>query len=274
MAAAPLTSDWGRLSKKLLASFYAVDYDGNPTENSPEVIAPIIEGGSFSMQMNWQSPFENMGPESKAPALTALIQSGALLPLQDRAGESTKVVGNVAPQLQRAIDSVGSGTDSFGITGTQSSLRDLRGVSGVTKINSTQIFSGMAPAKFSMTLLFRAWRDAYKEVEEPLRQLQKWAVPIDLAEQGAIVGNLSGEFGNLALLDISRLLPSRAPTLIAMRYGNTTFQKLVIESIEEPITSPRGKDGFYTEIAVPITLATLTALDRDDIVSAFPGRAT
>ena len=44
---------------------------------------------------------------------------------------------------------------------------------------------------------------------------------------------------------------------------------MVIESIEEPITSPRDKNGNYVECVIPMTLATLTALDRADIVSYF-----
>jgi hypothetical protein len=36
---------------------------------------------------------------------------------------------------------------------------------------------------------------------------------------------------------------------------------MVIETIGEPI----DQDGYYTEITMPLTLATLTALDRDDL---------
>lgn len=275
--AAPLTSQWGGLSELLLARIFAVDYDGErKPDDMAEVVAPILEGGSFALQMNWQSPFENMGPESKAPALTALIQSGALIPLARQNAERANAIGDftgLGPTLGSFSEDTASFLQNAGVIAGNESLADLRGASGITRINSSQIFSGMAPAKFAVTLLLRAWSDPYKEVELPLRQLMNWAVPIELAPEGVLLGNLSGANAGTAIASIRRLLPSKAPTLLSMRYGNALYQRLVIESMEEPITSPRGRDGYYTEIAIPMTLATLTALDRSDIAKTYPGRA-
>ena len=58
--------------------------------------------------------------------------------------------------------------------------------------------------------------------------------------------------------------PSIAPAKIAMQYKGRTFSPLVIESIGMPLSSPVNKDGLYVELAVPMTLCSLTAIDRED----------
>ena len=42
------------------------------------------------------------------------------------------------------------------------------------------------------------------------------------------------------------------------------YSPLVIESIGQPIDSAIDSDGRYVELLVPMTLCTLTAIDRDD----------
>lgn len=252
-----LGSDWGKLSRFLRLRMQPVDYDGNLIASDKAIEAPLIEGATVGIQGNWQSPFENMGPDSKAPAFTALLQSGALLPLARREAEALEDVG--------ALQGPALGTvTQLGLNSVET-LKDLRGRTGITKINSTQIFNGMPPMKLSGSLLFRAWRDPYQEVELPLRKLQSWAVPVKLADQGVILGNLSGDNYNEDILSLKRLLPSAAPPLLKVRWGNQAFPPMVIESYEEPITSPMSADGYYIECVVPITLATLTALDREDL---------
>ena len=59
-------------------------------------------------------------------------------------------------------------------------------------------------------------------------------------------------------------MPSKSPTRIAMKYKGRIYSPLVIESIGQPMTSPIDKNGRYVELAIPMTLCTLTALDRND----------
>jgi hypothetical protein len=47
-------------------------------------------------------------------------------------------------------------------------LRNAAGRTGITKLNSTQIFSGMPPVKFSFTAHFRALTDPQSEVRDPI----------------------------------------------------------------------------------------------------------
>lgn len=259
-----LSSQWDLLSRFLILSIQAVDYDGKPIEGEPTVEAPIMEGATLSIQANWQSPFENMGPDSKAPALTALVQSGALLPLARREASATEEILS----QESALSGVAT---QLSINGAES-LEGLRGAAGVTKINSTQIFNGMPPVKIACSLIFRAWLDPYKEVELPIRKLQSWAVPQFLAPQGVILGNLSGDNFDKDIISLGRLLPSKAPPILKVVYGNQSYPPMVIESYEEPITSPKSKDGYYTEVVLPITLATLTAIDRNDLALIYQKR--
>ena len=155
------------------------------------------------------------------------------------------------------------------LKGVVADLKDLRGSTGITKINSTQIFGGSSPSKISLTLLFKAWSDPIKEVEAPLRKLMEWAVPQALAQQGVLTGLVTGAKAANRRNIVNYLLPSTAPRLVSFRYGQRYFQKMVIESISEPLTSPRDKDDHYTSCSVGITLATLKSLERKDIAPYF-----
>lgn len=238
-----LTSEWTGLSGYLIASFYEVDSKGVMVEGSKVVKAPLTEA-NLDATLNWQSPFEQMGPESKAPTLFAMLQSGALQPIADAL---TKGVGQGDAQKKS--------TDF---------LKQFEGRTGITKLNSVQVFSGMPPIKISVTALFRAWQTPASEVEAPVNQLMAWALPKNLANNSTLfsraVDALKG--GDTTALDV--LLPSQAPTLIGMRYKNHTYAPLVIESIGLPINSPVNSGGEYLEMLIPMTLCTLTALDKQD----------
>ncbi|WP_430233198.1 hypothetical protein [Nitrosomonas communis] len=55
-----------------------------------------------------------------------------------------------------------------------------------------------------------------------------------------------------------------APPNVAMRYKECIYSTLVSESISDPISSPVDASGRYVEKLVPMSLATLTAIDRND----------
>ena len=59
-------------------------------------------------------------------------------------------------------------------------------------------------------------------------------------------------------------MPSKSPNKISFRYKNRTFAPMVIESIGMPLQSPIDSSGNFVELLVPMTLCSLTALDRDD----------
>jgi hypothetical protein len=249
-----LTSLWDGLSPHLIASFYPVTRSHDSYHDSgwikPQaaatVLAPLTEA-SMEVTLNWQSPFESAGPESRAPALMAMLQSGQLQPILDAIPNSAGKPGLI-DQIKASLTGM---SDQF------------VGRTGITKLNSTQVFSGMPPVKIQATAVFRAWRDAVREVEAPFDQLMQWALPASLSPDGSI-------FARLLLLAqgkgnaVDALVPSFAPVTIAMRYKNRIYSPLVIESSTFPLDAPITSDGHYIELVVPMTLCSLTAIDRQD----------
>lgn len=227
-----LSSVWDGMNPHLIARFWAVKYDGTATGDGGTVRAPLSEA-QLDVTMNWQSPFENMNLDSKAPAITGLLQANLLSQAAQAIKESTNSLINIEKM-------VGS----------------FEGRTGITKLNSTQIFYGMPPVKIQCTAIFRAWADAMWEVEDPFNQLMEWALPVDLAKDFASAVPGLGAVGVL--------LPSKAPTPIAMLYKGRTFKPLVIEQISQPLASPIDKDGKFMQLVVPMTLCSLTAIDRAD----------
>ncbi|MGY6154126.1 hypothetical protein [Paraburkholderia graminis] len=161
-----LSSRWDGLNPNLIARLYPVERSdsgdgwvqsfGSRTVSTAEnfnisdafeVWAPITDG-TQEMSLNWVSPFEGAGAESKVPTLSAMLQSGQLTPdmagILNRMSPGSTVAGNVVKLL-----------------------RDATGRTGITKLNSTQVFSGMPPVKFSFTAHFRALIDPQSEVRDP-----------------------------------------------------------------------------------------------------------
>lgn len=262
-----LSSKWDGLNPHLIAKFYPVKLADNgndwvqsfdtrtlsaadnfTVDDGYEVWAPLTDG-SQEMTLNWNSPFEGTGAESKAPSISAMLQSGTLTAdlqtLLSRISGGSAVAGNVVKLLRSAT-----------------------GRTGITKLNSTQVFSGMPPVKFSFTAHFRALIDPYTEVRQPVTQLEQWALPQYLANDGVIAGALQN---GLKQSPLETIYPSVAPQLLAMRYGDQTILPIVIESISKPFTVPRSSKGEVLNVAIQLTVATLTAIDRRDVAGFFNG---
>lgn len=227
------------LSKHLIASFYEVkrSKDGkswDPVPGGPIVKAPLTEA-SMEIVLSWNSPFEGAVADKGMPTISAMLQSGAIQPYLDLLGVNG---------------------------GTASTVQSFVGRTGITKLNSTQVFSGMPPVKIQASALFRAWSDPLTEVEAPFNQLMLWALPEELAPDGAILSMVKAVKDDTSKLQA--LLPSKSPTCIAMTYKGRTYSPLVLESISFPMNSPVDKNGNFVELLIPMTLCTLTAIDRAD----------
>ena len=264
-----LSSRWDGLHDSLLCHIRPIDYDGAFIGDT-EVVAPVLAGGTLSSEFNWQSPFESMSPETKAPALSAMLQSGAVLPLvnatRDALSQASVPGSNSITGL--LVDTLSSAATSAA-NHIYGAVRSLRGRTGVTKLNSEQIFNGIPPAKLALTLYFRAWSDPASEVMAPLTQLITWAHPEYLSPDGVLSGVITGSSRQGGILN--SLLPSKAPNLLNIRFGGQVFQQMVIEGIEVPVTSPRDRNGNWTKVELPITFATLSGLDQRDIKGFFQG---
>ncbi|MDB5957517.1 hypothetical protein [Ramlibacter sp.] len=246
-----LSSDWTGLSPKLIASFFPVRRVVEGTNvrwervpGSVEVQAPVTDG-NLEQTANWHSPFENQTADAKLSSLSSMFQAGGF-----------EAILNA---LQAYIP---AGNDLFSnaLSAGQQSVQSLEGRTAVTKLNSTQVFSGMPPLKLSVTAHFRAIYDGASEVEAPMDQLMSWAVPKKLAQQG-LVGNAldsSQEKG------FRTMYPSEAPQIIGMSYANKLFKPLVIEGIPYPLTGPRDSAGNLIHGTMALSLASLTAIGKDD----------
>jgi hypothetical protein len=252
-----LGSDWGNLSQVLMARIFVCDAKGvADTLEFAGVYGPLVEGGSINITQNWQSPFENSGPETKAPTLTGMLQTGGLVPVLN-------ALQAISPFKEGAIaDTLDAGSDKL-----KSVMLDLQGRTGVTKLNSRQVFAGMPPVKFTFGIRFRAITSALTEVEAPLARLLEWVFPQELAEDGI----LSEVLQTTKDVDsfIKALFPSKAPKLLALTHGGRTYPPAVIESIDYPLDAPRDAQGNYIDLTVQISMSTLTALDRPDIRKYF-----
>lgn len=247
-----LGSEWGGLSPHLIASFFAVKKgDSNDKTKTrwerdpdqPEVRAPLSDG-NIETTLNWQSPFENTGVDQQLSSFSAMLQSGGF--------------SSLLAQLQASLPSMGSLLDPLA-----QQAKTLEGKSNLTKLNSTQVFQGMPPLKISVTAHFRAYQDAASEVEAPIDQLMKWAMPKKIAPDGPIVGLAAGDVN---------LYASEVPQIIGMRYAGRIFWPLVIESIPYPLTAPMDRSGNKTHASIALNLGTLTALDRQDWIATSAGR--
>lgn len=236
-----LGSMWDGLSPHLIAKIYEVDSKGSMVPDSPIIYAPFAGDVTLDIEFNWQSPFEGSGSDGAAPTLTAGLQSGAW--------------AEIAKQLGEAV-----GIDTSGLSGA---AKEAEGRSGMTKLNSTQIFTGMPPLRIQGELLFRAWADPTREVEEPINQLMMWALPKKLAE----VGTMATAAVDYATKDkglMESMMPSQVPSLLAITYKGRTYGPVVIERIQMPLSSPIDSAGQFTQMKLPITIASLRAYDRDD----------
>lgn len=81
-------SVWDGLNPNLIASIGPCDHHGVPNLAESPIQCLFVDDANLDFQLAWQSPFEGSGPETKAPTLHAMIQSGAIQPLLDANSEN------------------------------------------------------------------------------------------------------------------------------------------------------------------------------------------
>ena len=243
-----MSSDWTGLNQHLLADIWKMRKQGNMwmRDTSSPVVSAAFTEGNLEILLNWQSPFENSGTEAQAPTVAAMLQTGSLQPLIGA------VTGNATTGLAGDVKNGASGV-----------VGSFEGRTGITKMNSTQVFSAMQPIKVTGTLVLRAWRDPDAEVEAPLAKLMEWALPQYLSADGSVLARAI-DAGGGGMSTVEALMPSKAPVVVSMRYKARLFKDMVIESIGLPLDSPINARGRFVSLRLPITLCSLTAIDRDD----------
>jgi hypothetical protein len=235
------------LNKHLIASIYPMTRVGDGTEwardDSEEPFEAPLTQANLEMLATWQSPFEGAGVESKFPGLSQMAQAGLFKGVLHALGSK------IPEKMER--------TKEF-VADIERSANNLVGKSGVTKLNSHQVFSGAPPLKIQITAFLRAFKHPVLEVEEPLKRLQEWTLPQKLARDGT-----AAEFIRSGA-DVLSLMPSLVPKIVGFHYKNRVIQPCVIESVSDPLDAPIHSSGYRVSASVQITLCTLTALDRND----------
>lgn len=211
--------------------------------NSVEVQTPLTDG-TIDQTANWTSPFENQSIDTKLSSVSAMLQSGEV-----------QVILNSLAQLVGRENVVGQTLTSGG-----QQIATFAGLSGVTKLNSTQIFSGMPPIKITATAHFRAMSDPFSEVQQPMDQLMAWTLPKKLSAQGLVGGTIDPN----QELGLRTVYPSDAPQIIGMQYADCLFMPMVFESMPQSLTGPRDRNGRLISAQITFTIGSLTALDKDD----------
>lgn len=236
-----LGSDWGGLSPHLIASFFPVELvtssDGRSywdrDRNGAEVRAPLTDA-NMEVSINWQSPFENTGPDKAFSSASALIQSGI---------------------FSQLLAELGARFDSDSIRKLSEKTRTFEDGSNFSRLNSLQTFTGMPPIRLPVTAHFKAQKDPRTEVRDPINQLIQWSLPQDLTEYGAVGETIAGRPG---------LYQSRSPRKIGLKYADLLLQPLVIEAIAVPVAGQRYQDGTLAIASVSMQLSSLVAFDSND----------
>lgn len=261
-----LSSQWGGenygLNKHLIANIYPVNIDGSledKNETTHTVIAAPLTEGNFDASFNWQSAFENYGTDAKYSSISQLLQSGQAATMLNLLSsflpsDNNGIFGDALKEAKALTDKLSA------------QAKELTGATGITKLNSRQVFSGMPPIKIPITLYFRAWSDPRTEVEEPIDALMSWALPQELASSVAESALADIKSSNFKL---ASLFPSKIPKFVALEYGGRTYKPLVIESIGHPLVLPRSKNGEMLSVSVQLTLATLSAWDTSDYLKTI-----
>lgn len=246
------TSNWGSIHRDLIAEFIQLDAKMQPTGLS---FKALVKEGTVEQQFEWVSPFEHMNAENDRMSLMGMAQTGELGSMAQilgvsQDGEQTGLAALAGEKLQAVSDAV-------------------IGRSSITKMNSRQVYSGHAPLKMDLTLVFRAWQDPQSEVIAPFETLQQMAYPAEIADNVASAMKEQGT-GSMADLGVTALFPSVAPQMVRFTYKGETYPPLVIESIGKPLDAPYSPMGDIW-LEVPVSLHSYHSLDFKDIQAAKNG---
>ena len=237
-----------------------VSYSANTTQ---PLLAALLEDAEFTVESQYSTPFESSNPEGRLPNLMGMIQSGqasaAYYSLFAATSDPTGFTGAVASAVEGAGEITGV-SDSVGaiFSEAESALSGLKGRSNFTKLNSRQIYTSSNSIRISGSMMFVAWADAKKEVEDAIDLLQQWASPKKLSTKSLLVGGLTEGISE-------GLFPSEIPPIVQLQYGGKVYKPLVIESVSAPITAPMNSGGNRIAVRVQVTFLSLTAWDKNDI---------
>lgn len=243
-----------------VSSTGAADQTYTVDTSQPMVVA-LLEDGEFSIEAQYSTPFESSNPEGRLPNLMGMIQSGrgaASVAALLAATSDTTGVGAMAVEAADTVADFTGVKETIGEAYNQ--LQGLMNRTNFTKLNSRQIYTSSNSVRISGTIVLESWANATQEVEAAIQKLQEWASPKKLSNESLLVGMAESGF-------TEGLFPSEIPPLVQLQYGGCTYKPLFIESISAPITAPMTADGSRIAIKCQITLLSLAAWDKEDIIN-------
>ena len=261
------TAQWGALSTHKIAYISLCDREGAVTLLSP-VVEAVMTDGDFTVESQYQTPFENSNPENRLPNLLGMAQSGeasaALGRIAENIGSAAnatnpeKAAGFAAAAARKLAEATGA--DVLG-RAIGSAFESLQGKTNLTKINSTQVFVSTGSVRMSVTLFFMAFKDAKTEVEDQISLLQQWALPQSLSDTGLLE--------NLSKNGLAGLFPSTVPPFVSIVYSGKSYQPFLIESVGVPIVGPIDRHGNRLSATVTLSLISRQAWDKTNITKLY-----
>ncbi|GAA0319184.1 hypothetical protein [Psychrobacter aestuarii] len=226
-------------------------------------VTALLADGDFVTESQYSTPFEASNPEARLPNLMGALQSGqanaAFYSFFALNGDPTGA-GQIAANILSGVSEATGLSDTVTKVrmGLQEQMMALKDRSNFTKVNSQQIYTSSSSVRISATLVFQAWSDARKEVEDQVENLQAWASATELSAQSLIVSGLQDGFSQA-------MFPSVIPPLVQLQYGGKTYKPMVIESVSTPIVAPMNNNGDRIALLVPVVLLSRTAWDAKNI---------
>lgn len=224
------------------------------------IVGALLEDADFAIESQYSTPFESSNPEGRMPNLMGMIQSGqanaAFYSLIAASGDPTGFSGAIADGAAAIGDFTGA-TDAF--KEAETALNGLKNRSNFTKLNSRQVYTSSNSVRISATLVFQAWANAKKEVEDALSLLQQWSSPVELSKESLLVASVTDGISE-------GMFPSIIPPLVQLQYGGKVYKPMVIESVSAPITAPMTANGDRIAIRAQVTFLSLNAWDKNDIL--------
>ena len=232
-------TDWGALSDLYKMRIRLCNEKGELDDQSSSMVVAVALDGVVSFDNQYSNPFDNSNPEQRLPTMMGMLQAGDWVNTLDQG--LNRIFGVELSDEQR------------------NKLNTFQGRTNFTKANSTQIFVSSQAVTITTTLYFSAFRSAQIEVENQLKQLQKWSVPQSLAKEGVMGGALANGF------DLDALFPSKVPPYVAFYYSKKCFLPMLIQSVSTPLILPMDRNGDRIYAQVDVTFMSRQAWDAADI---------
>ena len=233
------------LNEKLKCIIRLCDAEGNILPESTDQVVCVPMSGDKAIEGQYSTPFENSNPEHRLPTLMGQIQSGEWLNTLDTVMSAIPFIGKLSDEQRKQLST-------------------LTGRSNLTKVNSVQVFTSTSSINMPLTLLFETWQDAKTEVEDQVKLLEQWALPVSLSDK-SIVANLSQSFS------LESIFPSIVPPYVALYYGGKRYAPLLIQSVAAPLVAPMDSDANRLVLQVQATFISRAALDKEDIAKQYAG---